>query len=152
MAAGGSSACIRVIAAGLALSLLVSCSPITRSYGYAPSELDLAELTVGQDTRDSVAQAVGSPFASGLSNANTWYYVSSVQRSNGAFTPREVEREIVAITFTESGELANIERYGLEDGRVVTLSRRVTDPAVQNATFVRQLFESLGNIPTDELL
>lgn len=131
---------------------LIGCSPITRSYGYTPSNLDLAELTVGKDTRASVAQAVGSPFVSGLSDTNSWYYVSSVQRTNGAFSPKEIDREVVAITFTDSGDLANIERFGLEEGRVVTLSRRVTNPAVQNSTFLRQLFDSLGNIPTDQFL
>lgn len=131
---------------------LAACSPITRSHGYVPSDLDLANLTVGKDTRDSVSEAVGSPFSAGLQNGNTWYYVSSVQRTNGALTPKEVERQIVAISFTESGSLSNIERFGLQDGRVVTLSRRVTNPAVQNSTFLRQLFDSLGNIPTDQLL
>ncbi|MEM8957291.1 MAG: outer membrane protein assembly factor BamE [Pseudomonadota bacterium] len=132
--------------------MLAACSPITRSHGYTPSDLDLAQLTVGKDTRDSVAQAVGSPFVDGLTDSNTWYYVSSVQRTNGAFTPQEIDRQVVAITFTEAGDLANIERFGLQEGRVVTLSRRVTNPAVQNSTFIRQLFDSLGNIPTDQFL
>lgn len=144
---------IRAVAliAGLC-GLAAGCSPITRSYGYTPTELDLAALTVGEDNRASVAAAVGSPFASGMSDAGTWYYVSSLQRTNGVFTPQEVDRQIVAISFTEDGSLANIERYGLEHGRVVTLSRRVTDPAVRNTTFIRQLFDSLGNIPTDQFL
>ena len=95
---------------------------------------------------------MGSPFVDGLTNGNTWYYVSSTQRTNGAFTPKEIDRQVVAITFTEGGDLANIERFGLAEGRVVTLSRRVTNPAVQNSTFLRQLFDSLGNIPTDQFL
>ena len=40
-------------------------------------------------------------------------------------------REIVAITFDDSGVVRNIERFGLEDGNVVALSRRVTDSNVQ---------------------
>lgn len=144
---------LRLVTAGLTLcGVLVGCSPITRSYGYTPSELDLAELTVGSDTKESVALSIGSPSNASMTDQNTWYYFSSLHRTNGAFTPQEVERQIVAISFTESGSLANVERFGLQDGQVVTLSRRVTNPAVRNSTFLRQLFDSLGNIPTDQFL
>lgn len=152
MAKPGSRAFLRrAILASACVAIISACSPIMRSYGYTPSDLDLSELTVGKDNRESVARAIGTPQASGLSNENTWFYASSLYRTNGLFTPEELEREIVAVSFTESGTLANIERYGLENGQVVTVSRRVTNPAVQNSTFVRQLFDSIGSIPLEGL-
>ncbi|MEM1360133.1 MAG: outer membrane protein assembly factor BamE [Pseudomonadota bacterium] len=142
----------RLLAAVGICLFIAACNPVTRSYGYTPNEFDLAELKVGEDTRQSVAEAVGTPQTAGLENEDTWYYFSSLFKTSGAFTPKELERQIVAITFTEDGELANIERFGLENGQVITLSRRVTNPAVQNSTFVRQLFDALGNIPTEDIL
>ena len=35
------------------------------------------------------------------------------------------ERQVVAISFNESGTVTNVERFGLERGQIVVLSRRV---------------------------
>ncbi|KPQ14077.1 MAG: hypothetical protein HLUCCO18_16175, partial [Rhodobacteraceae bacterium HLUCCO18] len=46
---------------------------------------------------------------------------------------------------------SNVERFGLEDGNVVALSRRVTDSNVQGIGFLRQLLGNLGRINLDDL-
>ena len=58
--------------------------------------------------------------------------------------PKEIEREVLAISFSEAGIVENIERFSLQDGNVVTLSRRVTDKTVNDNTFIRQLVGSIG--------
>ncbi len=128
------------------VALAVSaCTSIYRNHGYVPSEEELAEVTVGVDTRDSVAETIGVPAASGVLNEGGYYYVSTRMRHYGARAPQIVQRELVAISFTQAGVVENIERYGLEDGRVVALNRRVTESNVNNKTFLRQLLGSLGN-------
>jgi len=63
-----------------------------------------------------------------------------------------VDREVVAITYNDAGTIANIERFGLEDGRVVPISRRVTSTNTQGISFLRQLFRNIGNFnPADFL-
>ena len=66
--------------------------------------------------------------------------------------PEEISREVLAISFTAEGILRNIERFGLEDGRVVTLSRRVTDDNIQDVSFITQLIRSIGNFDAGALL
>ena len=51
-----------------ALCLAAACTPIFRNHGYIPLEEDLALLTVGVDTRETVSAAVGSPTAGGVLN------------------------------------------------------------------------------------
>ena len=58
--------------------------------------------------------------------------------------PKVIESEVLAITFDQGGVVRNIERFGLEDGRVITLERRVTETSVVDRTFLRQLFRSIG--------
>ena len=70
----------------------------------------------------------------------------------GAFAPREVDREVVSITFTEDGVVENVERFGLEDGKVVAISRRVTQPNIKGLTFLRQLFGSIGRLRADSII
>ena len=102
---------------------LAACSPVLRAHGYTPSEEDLAVIEVGVATEDNVAAAVGTPaFVSGT-GAKGWYYLSSTVQSYAYEHPEVTNRRLVAISFDENGTVTNIERFGLEDGRVIALNR-----------------------------
>ncbi len=148
----GAAARLRITMFGLVLLLAAGCSAVYRNHGYVPADTELALIEVGVDTRDTVAATVGRPSTSGLLNDVGWYYVQSRWKHAGALPPREEERQIVAITFTEAGMVENVERFGLEQGRVVALSRRVTDSNIKGMSILRQLFGSLGRLRADQLL
>lgn len=131
-----------ILAVGLAIS---ACTTIYRDHGYTPTEEDLAKVKVGVDTRDTVAQTIGIPSVSGVLDDSGYYYVSSRLRHYGATQPKVVERQLVAISFTQSGVVQNIERFGLDDGQVIVLNRRVTESNVNDKTFLRQLLGNIGN-------
>lgn len=135
---------LRYGAMTLILTTVMACTPLIKNHGYIPEEEDLARIVVGQDTRESVTSIVGPPTSGGVLNGSGFYYVQSKFRTLGAFAPQEVEREVVAISFNDAGVVTNIERFGLENGQVIALSRRVTDTGVQDSTFIRQLLSSLG--------
>jgi outer membrane protein assembly factor BamE (lipoprotein component of BamABCDE complex) len=137
---------------GLTLALTVACTPLYRNQGYVPTEDELALIAVGTDTRETIATKIGRPSASGLLNDVGWYYVQSRYKTIGPRAPVEIDRQVVAITFTEAGIVQDVGRYGLEDGQVVTLSRRVTDDGIQGVGFIRQLLGNLGKLNADQLL
>lgn len=132
-----------VLALGLA-----ACSPIVRNHGYVPAEAELATIEVGRDTRETVAEKIGRPSTEGLLADAGWFYVQSRFTTVGPFAPREEERQVLAITFTKAGTVENIQRFGLEDGRIVPLSRRITESAVPPMGLLRQLFGNIGQIGT----
>ncbi|WP_027258600.1 outer membrane protein assembly factor BamE [Leisingera aquimarina] len=136
-------------AAGLALA---ACSSIYRKHGYVPTPDQLAEVVPGIDTRDSVAESVGIPSSTGVLNDSGYYYVATRFRHYGAAAPKPVARDLVAISFDTAGVVQGIERFSLEDGKVVPLERRVTSSSVQDNTFLRQLLGSLGNFGPDQFL
>ena len=74
-----------------------------------------------------------------------YYYVSTLMRRRGPSALKPVSRELVAVTFNQQGVVSGIERYGLEQGKVIPLQRRVTSSNIQDKTFLRQLLGSLGN-------
>lgn len=131
---------------------LSACTPIYRNHGYAPDDTALSEVLVGIDTRDTVSEVVGQPTAGGVLNDGGFYYVESRFRHFGPLAPDEIERQVVAITFDEGGVVRNIERFGLERGQVVTLSRRVTDDNIADTTFIRQLMGNLGRFDAGDFL
>ncbi len=137
---------------GCALTLAVGCTTLYRNHGYVPTDEQLAEVLVGVDTRDTVADVIGPPTAGGVLNEGGYFYVQSRFRLLGPLEPKEIDREVVAIRFDADGVVSNVERFGLEDGRVVALSRRVTQDNVRDTTFIRQLFGALGRFNAGDFL
>ncbi|WP_170759537.1 outer membrane protein assembly factor BamE [Ruegeria lacuscaerulensis] len=127
------------------LAAVGACSPVFKNHGYIPPAEDLAEIKVGVDTRDSVMEAVGAPSSSGVVRDSGFYYVRSRVRHYGPKRPEVVSRELVAISFDDRGVVRNIERFGLEDGVVVQLDRRVTESSIEGKGFLRQLLGNIGN-------
>ena len=136
----------------LMLFTLASCAAVYRNHGYVPRDEDLERVVVGESTREDVARAVGRPSSTGLLTGAAWYYVGSRFRHYGARAPEEVDRQVLAVSFTEDGTVENIERFGLEDGEAIVLSRRVTDSNIKGLSFLRQLLGNIGNISAGQLL
>ena len=131
---------------------LAACSPIERFHGYAPSEDALADVLVGVDTRDTVVSSLGTPSTSDVTNSGDLFYVASHWKTIGPFAPKEVSREVVAVRFDANDVVTNVERFGLEDGNVVVVSRRVTEGSIQDITFLRQLLGTLGNFDAGQFI
>jgi outer membrane protein assembly factor BamE (lipoprotein component of BamABCDE complex) len=132
--------------------MLSACSAIYRDHGYVPDDTSLEQVQVGVSSRQEVADAVGRPSASGLLNDEGWYYVQSKFKHLGPFRPEETDRQVVAISFDKRGIVENVERFGLQDGQVVPLSRRVTESNIKGVSFLRQLFSSFGRLRASDIL
>lgn len=139
--------------AALTAALLVAaCSEVIRNHGYIPNQEDLDQIVVGVDTQGSVETIVGRPSTSGVLRDTAWYYAGYTVRHFGARAPEEIDRQVLAISFAPDGTVTNIERFGLEDGQVVTLSRRVTETTVRDVTFIRQIIRNFGRIDLGQAL
>ena len=136
---------------GLCLFAVISCTPVYRNHGYTPSETQLANLVVGVDTRATVEETLGPPT---ISDAETGrlYYISSRWRHYGMNPPKPISRNIVAVALDSSEVVANISRYGLADGEIVALTRRVTDGGTEEITFLRQLLGNIGRLDASDIL
>lgn len=142
----------RVAMAAAMVFVLAACQPIFRDHGYAPSDSQLEEVLVGVDTRDTVASTVGTPSSSGVLRDSAYYYISQRTKSFGPRPTQVIDRQIVAISFDEAGVVRNIERFSLEDGKAVALSRRVTDSSVEGLSFFQQLVGSVSNFSLGNFL
>lgn len=128
------------------------CAPVYRNHGYVPPEMNLAEVTVGQTTQGELEILIGRPGAQGVLTGSGWYYVGSRWEYFGPREPREIDRRVVAVHFNDAGVVSNVESFGLEDGRVVVLSRRVTDSGIAGVSIIRQLMGNVGRVSAGQLL
>ncbi len=142
---------LRRVVLGLVLLALAGCTAIYRNHGYAPSEPDLQQVVVGETTREQVAELIGRPSSSGVLSNSGWFYVQSRWRHYAYKAPEEVERQVIAISFAESGIVENVERFGLQDGKVVALARRVTESNIKGISLIRQLLSNFGRISADQV-
>ena len=129
---------------------LAGCEPIVTTHGYAPPEARLAEVEPGVDGAESVERKIGRPSTSGVIRANVWYYVSTTFETSGWNSPEESGRRVVAISFGPDGLVSAVDRYGMEDGRIINLVTRTTPTYGRRMTILQQIFGNLGNFEAGE--
>ena len=135
------------------IALSVSgCTAIYRDHGYLPAEGDLEQVVVGVDNRSTVQEVLGSPIGSGVLDDGAIFYISTKVKHYAFYEPKVVEREMLVVSFDTDDQVENIEKFGLQDGRVITLSRRVTTGPVKGPKFLKQILGNLGNFNPAGLL
>ncbi len=133
-----------VLVLGVA-AVTAACSATFTNHGYTPRPDELAAVEIGT-SRDAVIEAIGTPGSAGVMREEAWFYTSYRIRNYAYEPPQVIERDIVALSFDGRGRVSNVERFGLEDGRVVQLSRRVTTSSVRDLGFFTQIFRNFGRI------
>lgn len=127
---------------GTAVSGCVGGFSSTRTEGYVLSESALKQIRPGQ-SEDLVIAVLGSPQTRGnFGNESAFYYIST-KVTQTAFGLRSIqERTVLAIYFDEDRRVKDTARYGLEDGRVVTLTTRRTPSFGEDKTFIDSILSS----------
>jgi outer membrane protein assembly factor BamE (lipoprotein component of BamABCDE complex) len=147
-----SSGRIAGLAVVLAFLLAAGCAPTTRVHGYVPTQDDLSRIRPGVDTMATVEEVLGRPSSSGLLRDSSWYYVQSVVQNYTYNPPRVIDRTVVAVTYNGNGVVSGIERYGIEDGRIINLTTRTTETGGRELGVLEQLFGNLLNIDAEQIL
>ena len=126
--------------------LAAGCAPTRQVHGYVPPAADVARVRPSFDDVGSVEEMLGRPSSSGILGDSAWYYVQSTVESFTYNPPRVVDRTVLAVSFDERGVVRNVERYGLEHGRIVNLSDRTTETGGRELGVLEQLFGNLLNL------
>ncbi|MEM8788974.1 MAG: outer membrane protein assembly factor BamE [Pseudomonadota bacterium] len=142
----------KLFLASLAVVALVGCSPITTVHGYVPSKADLETIEPGVDTVLSIEERIGRPASSGLLQGSDWYYIQSTMEQVAYNPARVTDRMVVAIGFDPDGVVEDVQLYGLEDGRIVNLSPRVTPTGGQRENVLRRIFGNLLNFRAEQFV
>ena len=134
---------VPVLAVSLALS---ACTAVVSQRGYVPDPAAVASITVGADTKPTVAQKLGNPSTVATFGGDVWYYISAREEQSAFFAPVVTDRKILAVEFTPEGQVANIRTYGLQDGRVVNFVSRETPTRGKELTILQQLFNAVPGV------
>jgi outer membrane protein assembly factor BamE (lipoprotein component of BamABCDE complex) len=134
------------------VGLLSACAATFTNHGFVPPQEELDQILVGVDTQGTIESTIGRPSAAaGVTRDEAWIYSAYRVRNYTYQAAEVVERDVVAISFDADGVVSNVERFGLEDGQLVQLSRRVTESSVRDFGFFRQLMRNLGRVDLGNL-
>ena len=131
---------------------LTGCSATFKNHGHTPSKVEVEQLLIGKDSKQSVKKMFGPPSSLGLVGDDKWFYLSTKVRYSAYRTPEIVTRKLVAFTFANNGDLENIEVFQLDNQEVIVLSRRVTDSGIKGISLIRQILSSAGNFDPTSVL
>jgi outer membrane protein assembly factor BamE (lipoprotein component of BamABCDE complex) len=137
---------LRTVSALLAAAALSACTAVVTQRGYVPDPQAVASITVGADTKPTVAQKLGNPSTQATFGGDTWYYISAKEEQQAFFPPQVTDRQILAVEFNAQGQVANVRRYGLQDGRIVNYVSRETPTRGKELTILQQLFNAVPGV------
>jgi len=130
---------------GVAVALVAlsvgGCADVNR-HGHVFMDVDLAQVQPGM-SKDQVANVLGSPDTTSTIGGDAYYYISTTQKSYAFLKPWETDRKVLAVYFTPSGAVEQVDQYGLKDGIVVRYSKDETPARGKDLGLIEQIF---GNI------
>jgi outer membrane protein assembly factor BamE (lipoprotein component of BamABCDE complex) len=158
-------------AAAAAVLATGACTPMTNYSGFMVVENNPADLKVGEDTKTTVISKLGSPSATSLTeskaavpgqeiraagpyDSNLWFYITQVTDRVAFYKPRVAKRDVVAVSFVPgTDQVAAVNKYTLEDGKVIAFNGRETPTRGREISILEQLLGNVGQggmLPRDD--
>lgn len=131
-----------------ASAFTAACAPVQSYSGFRPdrNDTEIPDPQPGVDTRDTVMQRFGSPSSTAIFDQTTWYYVSAVQERVAFYTPRTTRRRVMVVRF-DGDTVTDVEKFGLERGRIVAYDDHETPTRGRELSVIEQLLGNVGQTP-----
>jgi outer membrane protein assembly factor BamE (lipoprotein component of BamABCDE complex) len=132
----------------LAAAAVGGCSQIRDRQGYLADPVLVAAVQPGVDNRDSVTATLGRPTFVGQFDQRDWYYVSRETANLGFNKPRPVKQEVLHVRFDEAGNVASVNKTGLDQVASIEPSDKETPTLGRDKSFFEELFGNIGQVGT----
>jgi outer membrane protein assembly factor BamE (lipoprotein component of BamABCDE complex) len=133
------------------LIAVAGCASRVTTHGTPMTRMEMAEITPGVDTRGSVRRQLGQPVTTSLIGGETWFYVSTVMEQVAYRAAVIVDRQVIAVSFDETGLVTAAERFALDDGVLVALRTETTPTFGRELTIAQQLLGNIGRVSDDQI-
>jgi outer membrane protein assembly factor BamE (lipoprotein component of BamABCDE complex) len=128
------------------LALTAGCSRVPGHQGFIIDPQLAATVKPGVDNKASVQGTLGRPSFTGQFDENDWYYVSRDTKQLAYKVPRPSGQTILHVRFDGSGNVATVERTGLEKVAMIRPNRDITPTLGRNRSFFQELFGNIGQV------
>jgi len=134
---------------GLAIGAAIlssGCTRIKDRQGYLVDETLVSAVQAGVDNRESVTQTLGRPTFTGQFDQRDWYYVSRDTRQLAFASPKPEATTVLHIRFDEAGNVASVQRSGLEKVASIDPINKKTPTLGRERSFFEELFGNIGTV------
>jgi outer membrane protein assembly factor BamE (lipoprotein component of BamABCDE complex) len=138
-----------LLAVGPALAA-AACAPRVDVRGHVFDPDALAQIRPGQQSRDQVAEVLGTPTAVGTFDENRWLYISSQTETLAFYDPDVIEQKVVVVEFDQAGIVKEITSYTEADAQEVDPVDRKTPTKGKSLSFFEQIFGNIGAFASPE--
>jgi outer membrane protein assembly factor BamE (lipoprotein component of BamABCDE complex) len=134
---------------GGALALVLAtggCASIKEHRGFIVDPTLTASIQPGIDNKQSVQGTLGHPSFESQFGVPTWYYVSSTTGRRPFVNPRIREHQVLAVQFDAAGNVASVERTGLDKVVYLSPDGDKTPTLGRERGFLEDLFGNIGAV------
>lgn len=135
-----------IAAAMVALIATGGCTRIRAHQGYIVDNQLIEGIKPGIDNRESVEGTLGRPTFVGQFDASDWYYVSRSTRQLAFANPKPTEQTILHVRFDAAGNVAAVDRQGLEKIVSIHPDGNKTPTLGRERGFFQELFGNIGAV------
>jgi len=125
---------------------LGACSSIRESRGYVSDNVLMRSIQPGIDNQRSVEGTLGRPTFASQYGQPTWYYISSVTGRKPFVRPRIRQHGVLAVTFDGSGNVAGVDRTGIDKVVFLRPEGDKTPTLGRERGFLEDLFGNIGQV------
>jgi outer membrane protein assembly factor BamE (lipoprotein component of BamABCDE complex) len=140
---------VRFLGAGALLAMTLAaggCASIKEHRGFIVDPTLTASIQPGIDNKQSVQGTLGHPSFESQFGQPTWYYVSSTTGRRPFVNPRIREHQVLAIQFDPAGNVASVERTGLDKVVFLSPDGDKTPTLGRERGFFEDLFGNIGAV------
>jgi outer membrane protein assembly factor BamE (lipoprotein component of BamABCDE complex) len=141
------------IARGAALAVVLGaalagtgCTRIRDHQGHLLDETLVSAIQAGVDNRESVEGTLGRPTFTGQFSDRDWYYVSRDTQQLAFAQPKPSAQTVLHVRFDEKGNVASVQRTGLEQVASIDPATDKTPTLGRNRSFFEEIFGNIGTV------
>lgn len=135
--------------AALGLSLAACDTPV-HVRGHVSDIESMEAIEAGQYTEEDVLALLGTPSTVSTFDDQKWYYIGQKSTQFAFQRPEILERNVLVLSFDNTGYVSEKRIYSLEDGRNITPIARETPTEGRDFSILQQLLGNLGRLPGSE--
>ncbi len=132
------------------VAALAACSPRIDQRGNLLDPDAVLAVQPGIQTKDQVAQLLGTPSTIATFDDKTWYYVSKRTETTAFFTPDITDQQVLVVKFGDADVVEKVQLLGMNDAYEIEPVDRTTPTYGQRLTILQQLFGNIGRFTKGE--
>ncbi|HKT85359.1 MAG TPA: outer membrane protein assembly factor BamE [Novosphingobium sp.] len=139
----------KIAAAGFVLALAAlagGCTSIKDHRGYIVDQALVDSIQTGVDNRLSVEKTLGRPTFVSQFGQKDWYYISQSVKTPPFGRPRTTDETILRVRFDPAGNVAGIDRRGMERVARISPEGDKTPTLGRERGLLEDLFGNIGAV------